>query len=93
MRKWIIGGIIFFFIFGFLPIINCENDVEVREKVCKLYGTCEVDVYYPMSLALTGCPDREICPFWLAAVGILMIGFSVGSGIGIDYLYRKYRDF
>jgi len=93
MRKLIIGAIIFYFLFAFLPVIECENDAEVREKVCELYGTCEVDLYYPMSLIIfDGCPYQEVSVFRITAITVLFLAFSTGAAYGIDYLYTKYRD-
>lgn len=93
MRKIIIAGIIFFFIFGFLPVINCEDEANTKHTFCELYDTCTVDVYYPMSLIIfNGCPFQDVSAIRIGLITVLFLGITILLTYGIDYLYVKYRD-
>ncbi len=97
-RKLVITAGIFLVIVIFLPVFNCLEQVEVREKFCKEYDLCTVDKYFPLSLVIGGYDDGFYCPSQKLStsrvVGVLLLFFLITYPVVCvgDYLYTKYRD-
>lgn len=98
-RKLLLSGIVFFFLFFYLPVVRCLADEPVSGKVCAAYDLCEVDVHFSLSTVWSGiirgglfCPDLSLTRFAIISLTLLFLAGSHILGCALDYYYIRFRD-
>jgi len=97
MKRLIVFSLLFLFMLIYLPTIKCTEDAYAKEKVCELYGECEVDYYYSVFSILIN-RDRgqfecvSLNKLYLVGIVTFLLLSSIVLAYTGDYLYSKYRD-
>jgi hypothetical protein len=96
-RRLLIAAGVFTFVFLFVPLIKCQDNVETGKSTCQDMKLCSTDYYgslAKMILSSDGivCPAREVTTFRLVDLTLLLAALCYLLACGIDSLYIRYRD-